>query len=399
MTRAGVLAVASALLGCGQGGTTWIGTQLESGSGGAGAPATDCTPVGPGDACTSLPQRRLPPLSVQGEQLLQSGSAYHLYAISRSDLLWGELNRSGCEGEGHFQDADLDAIAAWNFNTVRLGLSTARWFGRTCAGDDYQARVDHAVAMANAHGLYALLELHWTDVGGLAPCGADCAIGLQPMPDAGAVDFWQQVAARYADNPGVLFDVYNEPGLGNDDAAWACWRDGGCEVTAGTDGSVTYSAAGMQQLFDAVRGAAPQSVIVVAGADTATDLSGVARGFALGGSGIVYAAHMYQGRGYGMAEWQARFGSLAASFPLLVTELGSFDCSAGATLPLLAYLDQPLADPALRIGWGVRSWNVPGDCGYPSIIADFSGAPLGELGQAVRDHLQSYGSSAGPVPP
>ena len=35
----------------------------------------------------------------------------------------------------------------------------------------------------------------------------------------------------------------------------------------------------------------------------------------------------------------------------------------------------PLTDPATRISWGVRSWNQPGNCGYPSIIADWNGTP------------------------
>ena len=78
---------------------------------------------------------------------------------------------------------------------MRIGLSQARWFGRKCDGATYAARVDHAVEMANAHGLYVILELHWTDVGGMAPCDASCGIGLQPMPDAENIELWRQVAA------------------------------------------------------------------------------------------------------------------------------------------------------------------------------------------------------------
>jgi len=81
----------------------------------------------------------------------------------------------------------------------------------------------------------------------------------------------------------------------------------------------------------------------------------------------------------------------------MVTEMGSLDCSAEQSSRLLSYLDLPLTDAAIRISWGVRSWNQPGNCGYPSIIADWSGTPLGARGLAVHDHLQSYGTAAGAV--
>jgi len=383
---------------CGSNGTTWIGAQIAED---VGKPARDagneaiasCTPVGPGDVCTALAPRVLPALTVQGNQILQKGRPYHLYAIARSDLLWGELNNDGCNGDDHFHDADVELMTGWNINAVRIGLAQARWFGRKCDGATYGTRLDHAVAMANAHGLYAILELHWTDVGGKAPCDAGCDIGLQPMPDVENIQLWKEVAARYGNNPGVLFDIFNEPATGD----WSCWRNGGCTVNAGTVPGVSYTAAGMQQLFDAVRSSAANSVVIVAGANLAEDLSGIG-GYLIAGDQIVYGAHVYRGLGGATSDWLARFGSLGATNPVMATELGSFDCSGDQTLRLMDYLDAPLADPAVRISWGIRSWARPGQCGYPSIIADWDGTPLGAQGLAVRDHLRSYGAAAGAVP-
>src|SRR5262249_45362998 len=150
-------------------------------------------------------------------------------------------------------------------------------------------------------------------------------------------------------------------------------RDGGCTVTATEVSGVTYTAVGMQPLFDAVREVAPSSVVIVTGSDAGEDLSGVAQGYAISGAQLVYGAHMYKGRGYGPTDWLARFGSMGVDHPVMVTELGSLDCSADESTRLLDYLDAPLPDPAVRFGWGIRSWNLPGDCGYPSVIADWSG--------------------------
>jgi hypothetical protein len=384
---------------CGSNGTTWIGAQVGENlappvvDGGGDSPPP-CTPVGPGDVCTALPPRVLPALSVQSNQLMQSGRPYHLYAIARSDLLWGEGNFDGCNGDDHFHDADLEAMKSWNINAVRIGISQARWFGRKCDLATYAIRIEHAIAMAHAHGLYVILELHWTDVGGRAPCDGDCGPGLQPMPDAENVQLWREVAARYGTDPGIVFDLFNEPAAGD----WSCWRDGGCTVNAGTVAGVTYTATGMQQLYDAVRSVATNRVVIIAGANLAEDLSGVTGGSAITGIQIVYGAHVYRDLGGMPSDWLARFGSVAATYPVMVTELGSLDCSGDATERVLDYLDAPSNDAAVRIGWGVRSWAQPGNCGYPSIIADWSGAPLGAQGTAVRDHLRSYGSAAGALP-
>src|SRR5260370_15841560 len=88
---------------------------------------------------------------------------------------------------------------------------------------------------------------------------------------------WRQVAARYGNNPGVVFDLFNEPGS----ADWSCWRNGGCVVNAGTVSGVTYTAAGMQQLFDAARSATPRTVVIVAAANLAADLSAIIAGNAI----------------------------------------------------------------------------------------------------------------------
>jgi hypothetical protein len=214
------------------------------------------------------------------------------------------------------------------------------------------------------------------------------------MPDVESVRLWREVAARYGKNSGVIFDIFNEPRP----ADWSCWKNGGCTVNAATVAGVSYTAAGMQQLFDAVRGAAPSSIVIVAGANVGEDLSGVMGGYAINGSHIVYGAHVYRGLGDATSDWLARFGSLSATYPIMVTELGSFDCSADRTVGLLGYLDAPLPDPAVRIGWGIRSWAQPSDCRYPSIIADWNGTPLDAQGTAVRDHLRSYGLAAGALP-
>ncbi|HWE61123.1 MAG TPA: cellulase family glycosylhydrolase, partial [Chloroflexota bacterium] len=153
----------------------------------------------------------LPALSVSGNHILRNGRVFSFHGVNRDTLEWGANNWGGCGGDGHFADQDFANIAAWGANAVRIPLSQAAWLGRRCNAAAYAGLVDGVIARANAHGLYVILDLHWSDVQGLAPCDAGCWSGQQPMPDPDSLSFWRQVAARYANTPGVLFNLYNEP--------------------------------------------------------------------------------------------------------------------------------------------------------------------------------------------
>lgn len=228
------------------------------------------------------------------------------------------------------------------------------------------------------------------------------------MPDADSLVFWEEVAARYKDNPGVVFDLYNEPYVyhkpftynGPDEASWKCWRDGGCTVYAseqtspkdpsGNPVAVPYTAVGMQQLYDAVRKNAPDSVVLAAGLDWASDLSGVGKGYGLRGSNVVYDIHVYTQWHNTAADWDKSFGYLTKTHPVVATEFGSIDCTADVTKKLIDYFDAPMGDSSSRMGWTIWSWNSPGECSQPTVLADWNGTPLADQGQLVHDRLKAY---------
>jgi aryl-phospho-beta-D-glucosidase BglC (GH1 family) len=330
----------------------------------------------------------LSPLGVQGNHLMRDGKQFNFHGVSRDSLEWGDSNWNGCGGDGHFTDADFDHIAAWQVNAVRLPLSQANWLGRRCSSVNYPALVDAAIAKANARGMYAILDLHWTDVHGQASCDSGCGSGEQPMPDSDSVEFWRGVATRYANRPGVMFELYNEP----HDVSWSCWLSGGCQVTASTGGSPwsgppSYRAVGMQTLYDTVRATGAGNLVLVSGLDWAYDLSGVSAGYALSAQNLVYVTHVYVRWHSTTSDWDPHFGALAARYPVAATELGSTDCSSDRTQSLLQYLDAPGGRTANRISWTIWGWNAPGECSQPSVISDWSGTPLDSQGRLIHDTL------------
>ena len=86
------------------------------------------------------------------------------------------------------------------------------------------------------------------------------------MADTNSITFWSQVAGSYKNDGRVLFELYNEP----HDVRWDVWKSGG--MTSGG-----WTAAGMQQLYDAVRATGAENLVVIGGLDCAYDLSGVPR--------------------------------------------------------------------------------------------------------------------------
>ena len=139
------------------------------------------------------------------------------------------------------------------------------------------------------------------------------------MADANSITFWSEVAARYSGDGRVLFELYNEP----HDVAWSVWKSGGA---AGG-----FQVAGMQQLYDAVRGAGADNLVVMGGLSWAYDLSGVPDN-RVSGYNILYATHPYNNSPASKpAGFDAAWGFLTKTDPVIVTEFGDGgDCGSGS---------------------------------------------------------------------
>jgi hypothetical protein len=198
------------------------------------------------------------------------------------------------------------AIHDWKANVIRLPVLDGFWFGKDkdksngCDSETYRAITDKVIKIAAANGAYIVFDLH-----------------RYMTPDQSCVDFWRDAAARYKNNPAVLFDILNEP----HDTTWDVWRNGGPVEIKGKDPK-TVQSVGMQALVDTVRGTGAKNIIVAGGLGWAFDLTGIVNGYALddkGGNGIMYATHFYNWH----AGWAAHIMGTAAKYPVLVGECGA----------------------------------------------------------------------------
>lgn len=271
--------------------------------------ATWLEPVAP--ALPRFPSS-LPWLATSGNQIIdQAGKPVRLRGI----------NLSGLEMKNSVSPATperLDRLKAMGSNVVRLPINQRRVLNEP----GYLELLDAAVSNASQRGIYILLDLHWLD-------GHQTA-----LPDEASARMWRRLAARYANQPGVLYDLHNEPG-------WVGWQT---------------NARWSEFLIRAIRSVNPRSLVMVEGTAKGQRLAG-ALTRPIDAPNIVYEAHVYgplqHGPGVGPTQWERLFGRLSERFPLFVGEFGGETREVGVIRDLLAYAD--------RKGLGWSAWHCDGD--------------------------------------
>jgi hypothetical protein len=321
-------------------------------------------------------------LHVQGNRLLNAkGQPVVLHGVNRSGAEYACVHGHGIF-DGPADDASVQAITSWHTNAVRVPLNEDCWLGingvsRAYAGANYQSQIANYVGLLQAHGLVAILDLHWN-----AP-GAQLATGQQPMPDQDhAPLFWQQVATSYRNNSSVVFDLYNEPypdGNRDTTAAWTCWRDGGsCP-------GVRFQAAGMQELVTTVRNTGAPNVILLGGVRYANALSQWLAYRPVDPTGNLVASwHVYDNN---MCNTTSCFDfevePVAKQNPIVAGEIGEFDCAHDFIDSVMIWLD---AHQQSYLAW---SWDTT-DCRKgPALITGYTGSATETFGQGYHDHLAS----------
>jgi hypothetical protein len=180
---------------------------------------------------------------------------------------------------------------------------------------------------------------------------------------------WNALAPLFSGDPGVMFELYNEPSLAATPANWQLWEYGGAWLQK--DGNVCQEV-GVQTLIDEIRGAGASNVIIVPGLDAEATLAGMP---ALSDPSnpsnpqLAYGIH-YPSLAVGSGQWETKFGRFSASAPVIVTEWydsSIHDCVTDERARVAWLLDY-LANK--EIGVVGFAFDVPG-----TIVADWSYAP------------------------
>ena len=311
-----------------------------------------------------------------------AAEAHVLRGVDRPSLEWSPAGDS-------LAAADYGLMASWGSNAVRVALNQDFWLsGATLYDPGYAQTVAQQVQWAEAAGLDVILDLHWSDQGdltvGLGGQGAGFS-SQQPMADANSLEFWKEVATTFKGDGHVFFELYNEPHSVSLDV-WLHGGDGG-----------GFTAVGMQDLYDAVRGVGADNVVIAGGTDWAYDLSGVGPGaVSVQGYNVMYATHPYLVSGDIASGWDSAFGHLETQdfAPVVATEFGDSNtpgCSGNYDASLIQYA------ASHHMSWTAWAWYVsnsdtdPQGCHFPSLILDWDATPTVQ-GSAVKTALAAVAS-------
>jgi hypothetical protein len=320
----------------------------------------------------------------------QSGDPVRLLGANRSGTQYACEEGWGIF-DGPSDDASIDRMQAWGMNAVRVNGNEDCWLGingvdRRYGGASYRKALADYIRRVNERGMYVIIDLHHS-----AP-GTHKADDQQPMADRDhATAYWSSVAGSFKDDPAVVFDLFNEPYPDDNRdsvAAWTCVRDGG------TCPGVGFTAAGMQELVDAVRATGATNPILVSGPQYAGSVSRWLEFRPHDPAGQLAASVHIYGKPLGSpyddaATWGPNLAPLAARVPIVLGEIGDTDCTHRFIDRLMPWAD---SHGISYLGW---AW-VASDCAdEPSLIADDSGRPSA-YGVGLREHLLGLAADASP---
>jgi hypothetical protein len=408
----------------------------------AGLAAVTCAALLVGSPATATTTKVPLSISIVGNHFVNgSGHTIRLLGINRTSSEYGCVDGFGYD-DGHFDNADAKAIASWGANAVRIPLNEDCWLGingqpNSNEGADppltqagYQLQIKHYVADLNAHGIYAILDLHWS-----AP-GAQVALEQQPMPDLDhSPAFWTSVASAFKTNRAVAFDLFNEPydptdptsGTDqnqSDKITWGCWATGTKPDPVGggapaepcftqaydenNNPTTHYRVAGLQTLLDAVRATGAKQPVLTGGLDFANDLGENDHGGQWLGhrphdslNQEAASFHNYMGEGCDTAScWRGTIARIAEHVPVVTGEFDedNFDepTCAHRTPTTFDARYMKWADSAgvsyLAWGWVVESKDEKKADGCSAfVLIDNYGkhTPAQPNGVAVHDHLRA----------
>ncbi len=308
----------------------------------------------------------LPGLGTSGNRItnLTNGEPVILRGVNRSGLEYAGPDEQGFLSGASLSRSEIELIVrGWRCNVIRLPFNQdfvlRGRLGRS--GEEYQKALDQVIHWASLFGAYTLLDLQWLD--------ADRVYGgdrnfVAPLPNMESVELWTTLSRRYASEPAVLYDLFNEPHDQLDDDPYPLNKEDGTTYPPGQR-QVTMKEwqPWARTLTQAIRSENPDALVFVAGTNWAYDL----RGMPMDLENVVYSTHVYPNKG---DDWPEVFGNLSKSVPVFVGEFGGND--SPGHLDYIQRLIRYLGD--LEIGWTAWSWSDT-----PFLVARYAPTGFGEL--------------------
>ena len=306
-------------------------------------------------------------LEIVGPELRQDGAPLRLLGVAVGDPLYIRKGRP---------TSDYQVIAeVWRANTVRISLLPGHW-----RADREKAlkALGANVAAARAAGLIVIIAWHAI---GFPEHYTERPDPSWNLPDdiydtdlSLGINFWTEIAQSFGRNPGVIFELWNEPVV--DAKLW---------VSTGQHWPLLKIA--WLQLLEAVRRHS-DAIVLASGGRWAYDLKMVARNL-IDDDRVAYAWHVYPPADRGHpGRWLDSLDGLHRMRPIVVTEWGFCRECPSYIRGTPDDFGIPFTRTVLE-GLGLHStaWCWAGGAAPPMLQEDWVAAT--EYGRFVRDYLEN----------
>lgn len=355
--------------------TVWSDTTITTFAPADAVGTTDVTVVTPGGTSPTIPSDHYtyfagtnPGYHVSGNRVIApDGSVFMPRGSIVPCLAYVPMNdaasHTNCGKNGNATNiANIEALGSnWHADDVRIQIAQENLFDQSPYDASYLSLVDSEVQLVNSLGMVATITLQEE----VAPDGP-------VFPVASSVAFWNFMAQHFANNPMVMFDLFNEPhlspfALSAAQTLWNIWRNGGFvddessrECTGPAQECVDTAFVGQQTLLTDVRDNGATNIVIAEGTHDDQDLTGIPQ-YALNGSNLVYGIEPNLYTTTTETDWAADYGDLSGTYPIFGESLVVFNASAlcNATAPTLLPEEFQYMQ---SIGMGSLVWGmVPGD--------------------------------------
>jgi hypothetical protein len=327
---------------------------------GAAAGALAATLPRPAGAATAR-------IEIIGSELRRNGVPIRLLGVAVGDPIYIRKDRPL---------SDYRVIAdAWRANTVRISLLPGHW--RADRAGTFNALAAD-VAAARAAGLIVIIAWH--------PIGFPGQYTTRPEPDWGlpddiydtdlalATDFWSEIARSFGRDPGVIFELWNEPTV-----SATYW------VSTGQHWPLFKPA--WLRLIEAIRRHS-DAIALATGGRWAYDLKGIANNL-IEDDRVAYAWHVYPPADKArLGRWLDSLDGLNRVRPVVVTEWGFARQGPSYIRGTPKDFGQPFARDILE-GLGLHStaWCWAAGAAPQMLEPDWVAAT--EYGRFVRSYLET----------
>ncbi|MBZ5488660.1 glycoside hydrolase family 5 protein [Halomonas aquamarina] len=301
----------------------------------------------------------VPPLSVEGNQILSGGEAK---SFAGNSFFW---SNTGWDQEKMYNAQVVQWLKEdWNTTIVRAAMGADE-------GGSYQQdpqanveRVETIVDAAIDNDMYVIIDFHTHH-------------GEDKKEDA--IRFFQQMAQQYGDHNNVIYEIYNEP-------LQVSWSN------------VVKPYA--EDVIAAIRDIDPDNLIVVGTPTWSQDVD-AASADPIQGSNIAYALHFYAGT-HGQSLRDKAETALNNGAALMVTEWGAVNADGGGAVAEQStreWMDFLAENNITHLNWAVSDKNEGASIIRPgaSPTGQWNASDLTDSGTLVKEIISNWGTEVGSV--